>query len=220
MSVDTARNGRATDLDESPYLVVSIDSHLGPLFDHLKPYCPEAYKDRFDQWVNTWMSYWGGKRSWFADDSPMSVRWGGIPFGKVVVERQDQLLETTGIYDPEVHLKEMDADGVAAELLYHTAFTPEILPFQSLGMVATYEDLELEAVGLEMYNRWLVDFVSVSPGALHRSRLRPHLGRRGQRQDGALGARGRAQVHQLPRPQSGLCRLQRSELRAVLGCLQ
>jgi predicted TIM-barrel fold metal-dependent hydrolase len=153
MSVDT----------ENPYLIVSIDSHLGPLFEHLRPYCPQAYLERYDEWVSTWTSYWGGKRSWFADESPISARWGGVPFEKVVIERQDALLETTGIYDPEVHLKEMDADGVAAELVYHTAFTPEILPFQSLGMVASYDDLELEAVGLEMYNRWLVDFVSVSP---------------------------------------------------------
>jgi predicted TIM-barrel fold metal-dependent hydrolase len=163
MSLDTAQNGRAHDGDDSPYMVVSIDSHLGPLFDQLRPYCPSAYLERYDQWVTTWTSYWGGKRSWFSDESPITARWGGMFFEKKVVDRQDHLLETTGIYDPEVHLKEMDADGVAAELVYHTAFTPEILPFQSLGMVASYEDLELEAVGLEMYNRWLVDFVSVSP---------------------------------------------------------
>lgn len=161
-------NGHRADVpaDDQPYLIVSIDSHLGPTFDQLRPYCPKDYLDRYDAWCAEWMSYWGGKASWFGDESPITARWGGIPFEPAVPQRQEALLETTGIFDPDVHLKEMDADGVAAELVYHTAFTPHIMPFQSLGLVASYEELELEGVGIDIYNRWLVDFVSVDPERL------------------------------------------------------
>jgi len=59
----------------------------------------------------------------------------------------------------------MSADGISCELVYHTAFTPEIFPFQE-GTVTGPDARELEAVGIRMYNRWLADFTGASEGRL------------------------------------------------------
>jgi predicted TIM-barrel fold metal-dependent hydrolase len=53
----------------------------------------------------------------------------------------------------------MEADGVAAEVIFHGSQNGNPLPF---GFGGT-GDFELEAVGLRIYNRWLGDFCSAYP---------------------------------------------------------
>ena len=51
----------------------------------------------------------------------------------------------------------MDADGIAAEVIYHGAMTPDVIPWQMSP------DTELRTLGCQIYNRWLADFVAVAP---------------------------------------------------------
>lgn len=141
-------------------MIVSTDSHAGPLVkEQLRSYCPAAYLDRFDEFVTAWEPT---RRGTWDDDGPMA---NGTPFTEAVIQRTAELTSTAGIYDPHVRLKDMDAEGVAAEVIYHGAMTPEVIPWQASP------DLELRTLGYKMYNRWLADFVSVAPerfiGALH-----------------------------------------------------
>jgi predicted TIM-barrel fold metal-dependent hydrolase len=163
MSVRTAPEVPATTPGDERYMIVSIDSHVSPLFDELRQYCPAAYLGRWDEWAAMWLSLWGEERNWYGDGSPIASRW-QMPFTDEVRARTGQLVERAGhgVHDPHARLRDMDADGIAAEALYHTAFTREVLPFQG-GTVAGDDSRELEGVGIRMYNRWLADFVSAAP---------------------------------------------------------
>jgi predicted TIM-barrel fold metal-dependent hydrolase len=145
------------------YMIVSIDSHVSPLFDQLRQYCPQQYLEQWDAWAAMWLDLWGDEQNWYGTRSPIANRWGKA-FTDVVRDRTGELVERAGagIYDPGARLRDMDADGIVAEALYHTAFTREVLPFQG-GTVPGDDSREIEAVGLRMYNRWLADFVSAAP---------------------------------------------------------
>jgi predicted TIM-barrel fold metal-dependent hydrolase len=151
---------------DAPYTIVSIDSHVSPLFSQLREYCPAAHRERFDEWSAWWLGLWGDDHNWYAPTSPISSRW-GHPFTPEVRRRTGELVERAGagVHDAAARVRDMDGDGIAAELVYHTAFTPEVMPFQG-GTVPGDDDRTLEAVGIEMYNRWLADFVGEAPERL------------------------------------------------------
>ena len=59
----------------------------------------------------------------------------------------------------------MDADGIAADVIFAGGLNNEPLPFIGFGANAgsTAVPLELRAVGARIWNAWLADFVSVDP---------------------------------------------------------
>jgi predicted TIM-barrel fold metal-dependent hydrolase len=145
------------------YMVVSIDSHVSPTFDQLRQYCPVQNLEQWDEWSAMWLGLWGDERNWYGERSPIAGAW-QFPFTDEVRARTGDLVQRAGdgVHDPHARIRDMDADGIAAEMLYHTAFTREVLPFQG-GTVPGDETRELEKVGFQMYNRWLAGFVSVDP---------------------------------------------------------
>ena len=136
MAVSTETSGpSSTDL----VIVVSSDSHVGPLTSQLRPYCPRRYLDDFDGFTS-------GMKSEFIPMTP-----GG--------DRKDRQLErhlrTAGHYDIQARLTDMDRDGVAAEVIYHGGQNGQPLPFSSHFFLFTDTgsiDVELQAVGVRMYN--------------------------------------------------------------------
>jgi predicted TIM-barrel fold metal-dependent hydrolase len=126
-------------------VVVSSDTHIGPLLEaQLRPYCPEAHLEEFDALV--------------AQRAAAGATRAGLPFGGHPNGR------TAGHYDVHARLRDMDRDGIAAEVIFHGSQNGEPIPFlpQSLGNVADLEfDRELAAVGARIYNRWLADACSV-----------------------------------------------------------
>jgi predicted TIM-barrel fold metal-dependent hydrolase len=144
-------------------MIVSIDSHVSPLFDELRQYCPKEHLEQWDAWAAMWLGLWGDERNWYGTGSPIAARWMN-PFTDEVRARTIDLVDKAGdgIHEPHARLRDMDADGIACEALYHTAFTREVMPFQG-GTVPGDDSRELEAVGIRMYNRWLADFVSAAP---------------------------------------------------------
>jgi predicted TIM-barrel fold metal-dependent hydrolase len=148
------------------YTIVSIDSHVSPRAQDLRPYCTSAYRDRFDEWAAQWTSLWGDEQNWYGEGSPIAARW-GFPFKETVKTRTRELVERAGagVYDAAARVRDMEADGIAAELFYHTAFTRDIFPFQR-GSVFGPGARELELVGIQIYNRWAADFVAGAPERL------------------------------------------------------
>lgn len=128
--------------ESAPVPVVSCDSHVGPLLEEqLRPYCPSALLDRFDEFA-------AAQRAVKADDPPP-------PFPE---------MELAGHHDPHARLADMDREGVAAEVIYHFSMNGEPLPFVGdraggLAQVAP-DELELGGAGYQIYNRWLADFVA------------------------------------------------------------
>ena len=132
--------------DSEPVVVVSVDSHVGPrLADDLRPYCPSRHLDDFDRLVDQVAEL---KRSvaGIADFLTRHPNFG-----------------TPGHHDSAARLADQDYDGVAAAVIFHGSQNLEPLPFGPLFPGAPVDDRDMASVGLEIYNRWLADFVSLDP---------------------------------------------------------
>lgn len=125
-------------------LLVSGDSHVGPTLDALRLYCPEAYRDDFDEFA--------------ASPQVEEMR-------AVVRESGSLYLNTSGHDDPKARLADMDRDGIAAEVIFHNSFNGQPMPFNDLGW-PEFDNPELAGVGFQIYNRWLAEFCSAAPERL------------------------------------------------------
>ena len=151
----------ATSRDHKPFIIVSSDSHVGPSPEHLTQYCPAKYRSRWEDWAKEAEAYRRaqGKAS---------------PIGKMDVKsRWTRNLRTDGHWEPHARVRDMDFEGIAAEVVFHGSQNGQHFPFRlpgrdpeetmdQFGSMAP-RDPELAAVGIRMYNRYVADFVSVAP---------------------------------------------------------
>src|SRR5207302_1991596 len=115
------------------------------------------------------------------------------------------------LWDPVRRLKEMDEDGIAAEVLFpddqNNNTPPWLVGLAPIGLDHAYPH-DLRVVGARAYNRWLAEFCAAAPdrligcsllGSLHdvdaavtgrRLRASPSLARRVHRTAGDVGHRG------------------------------
>jgi hypothetical protein len=75
---------------------------------------------------------------------------------------------TDGHNDPDARLRDLDWDGVAAEVLFHGSQNGEPTPFRhfamgTTGAATTASSLELARIGDHIYNEWLAEFCSHQP---------------------------------------------------------
>lgn len=148
----------AQDPGEKPLVLVSADTHIGPRPKDLRDYCPAAYLSDYDDYLAAIRQA--------AKDSP---------FGWDAEDPQVQAVirngRTRGHFDMNARLADMDADGVAAEVVFHGSQNGQPVPFadtdffgsltrRDSGQVSARKR-ELEAAGIRMYNRWLADVCSV-----------------------------------------------------------
>jgi predicted TIM-barrel fold metal-dependent hydrolase len=133
-------------------LVVSADGHVGPsVKNQLRDYCEKEYLEDFD----AFSAELEASRASDTVDTDLSIP----------REWTDSLIERAqfaGLQDPSARLRDMDADGIAAEVLYHGGANGESMPFSTFSL-ATWGSAEynhLEGVGVRIYNRWLADYVS------------------------------------------------------------
>ena len=161
MSYDPTQR-QAEPASSAPAIVVSCDSHAGPkLRQQLREYCPKKYIGDFDTFADRW-------------DAQQAA------LAQAAAPRTDDLdtsflsghpnLAIPGHYEPGARLRDMDFDGVAAEVIFHFSQNGEPLPFvygPAGGLnAATADEFELGAVGYHIYNQWLADFVSAAPERL------------------------------------------------------
>jgi predicted TIM-barrel fold metal-dependent hydrolase len=135
----------------TPVIVVSSDSHVGPrLTEDLRPYCPRAQLESFDEMVTEHQDLQA--KAW-AD-------------GTLVPHPN---LFRPGHYDAASRLDDMDHDGVAAEMIYHGSQNTEPIPWLirgTLGETVRPDTFPLVEVGYRIYNRWLADFCAADPERL------------------------------------------------------
>jgi predicted TIM-barrel fold metal-dependent hydrolase len=137
---------------DRPAVIVSGDSHVGPrLEEDLRPYCPNAWLEEFDDEVSKQRHLREKGRGLLGEDGPDL----GAP-------RAHPNLDLPGHYDPAANIADMDAEGIAAQVLFHFSQNGENFPWVGQGL-GTIFDLERGAVAYEIYNRWLADFCSVEP---------------------------------------------------------
>lgn len=119
------------------YTVISADTHAGAdLYDY-KPYLPSRLHDEFDAWAAAYSS----------------------PYDDLVVATAKRN------WDHDFRLAEMDADGVAGEILFPNTIPPffPTTPNITISLPRTREELERRWAGVRAHNRWQVDFCSLLP---------------------------------------------------------
>jgi predicted TIM-barrel fold metal-dependent hydrolase len=134
---------------DEPIVIVSADTHIGPrLVDDLRPYCPARLLDAFDGYAAR-DDRSKGRYAEATDEVP-------DPTSRL----RNQF--TTGHFDPAARGRDLDFDGVAAEVIFHGSQNDQPIPFQS-SMLGAPEDPELAAEGIRIYNRWLADYCAAEP---------------------------------------------------------
>jgi predicted TIM-barrel fold metal-dependent hydrolase len=116
--------------------VISVDGHVKASREGYRDYVEARYLDDFDEWVRSMdgMPDAGNKTPRLPDESQ---------------------------WDSEVRLRDVEEQGVVAEVLF-----PNGLPFVDLRFqdAATSRDAALAREGRRAYNRWLADFCAETPG--------------------------------------------------------
>src|SRR3954453_3096780 len=140
------------------YAVVSADCHaFGPgngsnsteQLSLLTPYFESRYRDDYESYAQKLDEAFAERTRMaglFSDESLNSF------------SEQEAVLSggTTGLWDSDRRIKELEADGVVAEVIF-----PNGLPFNA-AMDDSYP-AELQLAGTRAYNRWLVDFCGMAP---------------------------------------------------------
>jgi predicted TIM-barrel fold metal-dependent hydrolase len=139
------------------YTLISTDSHAGPTAEAYREYIDPKYRSTFDEAAQqaeaqAKFRYTDEREKFLAEwNSEIGVH-GGMK----------------GAYDAAVRDKEMDHDGVAAEVIFPDADAAGIggvsaTPFTAgLGSTGA-DDPELTLAGAWAHNRWLVEFCQNSP---------------------------------------------------------
>lgn len=125
------------DIDDR-YLVISSDCHGGGAILDYRPYLERKYHDEFDAWAAT--------------------------YELVYEDLKGDLGERN--WDSARRLRDMEADGVVAEVIYPNTIPP-FYPRSSLTFQPPANDSADVArrwAGLQAHNRWLADFCALTPG--------------------------------------------------------
>lgn len=133
----------------APLGIVSSDCHIGPrLVEDLRPHCPPALLARFDAYAaDGSRSHGRFVEQQGADDDPLAPwrnRW------------------TAGHHDPDARRRDLDHEGVAAEVIFHGSQNDQPIPFQT-SMLGVPDDPDLAAAGIRIYNSWLAAMCSAEP---------------------------------------------------------
>jgi predicted TIM-barrel fold metal-dependent hydrolase len=118
--------------------IISVDGHVRASRRDYRTYVEQRYLDVFDEWLE-------------AQEAAGAPEHGGLRPG----------LDATSQWDSDLRLKDMESQGVVAEVLF-----PNGLPFQSRPSddVGAFSDPEIDRQARMAYNRWLVDFCAQTPG--------------------------------------------------------
>jgi predicted TIM-barrel fold metal-dependent hydrolase len=118
------------------YTIISADGHCGADLLDYKPYLESKWHDDFDRWAATFVS----------------------PFGDL------QRPDAERSWNSERRTRELDADGVVAEVLFPNTVPPFFPSGNLLAPLPTAEEYERRMAGLRAHNRWLADFCAALPG--------------------------------------------------------
>jgi hypothetical protein len=134
------------------YVIISADAHAGLPCEEYRPYLDPRYTEQFDAFL--------AERHGLRDEQ-MKLNYDYIMEWETTHEEG-----LRGAFDAEQRDKEMDADGVAAEVIFPDADAitgMESPPFGAGLSAGTIEDPELAFAGARAHNRFLVDLCATSP---------------------------------------------------------
>jgi predicted TIM-barrel fold metal-dependent hydrolase len=144
-------------MTEQPYLHVSGDGHAGPTLEgDLRAYCPAQALEAYDEYAATYRA---------AEGSTLNMM--TVEFAAPEVEAMERLMVCEGLRDPHAFVRDMDAEGVAAQVIFAGGGNLQPLPWTDFFNSGDPTiDPELRALGGHIWNAWLADFCSVAPERL------------------------------------------------------
>jgi predicted TIM-barrel fold metal-dependent hydrolase len=119
------------------YVLITSDAHAGADLLDYKPYLDRRWHDEFDRWAAAYENPWPN-------------------LGNQSAKRN---------WDNEFRMAELDADGIAGEVIFPNT-TPPFQPglvILRLLLPRTFESFERQWAGMQAHNRWLLDFCSLEP---------------------------------------------------------
>ena len=139
------------------FVVISADCHAVGRPDDFTQYLESKY---LDVYAESW-----NRRAEFAEGRAKASEEGGLLFSRETLdeyhgheETEDVAGGTAGQWDSERRVKELEDDGVVAEVVF-----PNGGPFVT-GRGGEPYSRELRTAGLLAYNRWLADFCAEARG--------------------------------------------------------
>ncbi len=135
------------------YLVISSDGHAGLPAAEYREYVDPEFRAAFDAAlpIQIAMTKEAEKRFLVGD---INAEW-----------RKGREYELTGAWDPTARDKVLDADGVAAEVLFPDGITEMNAPPFGAGFSMGSEGVtaDLQWAGCRAHNRWMAEFVQTAP---------------------------------------------------------
>ena len=135
------------------YLVVSSDGHAGLPAAEYRAYVDPKFREVFDQAlpIQIEMTQQAQDRFLVAD---INAEW-----------RRGREYELTGAWDAAARDRVLDADGVAAEVLFPDGVTEMNAPPFGAGFSMSPEGVtaDLQWAGCDAHNRWMAEFVATAP---------------------------------------------------------
>lgn len=135
------------------YVVVSADCHAGLPPEQYRDYLDEKYREAFDRdYEVQHKAAEDLSKTLFLDD--FNKPW-----------REQNAKGLIGAWDHERRIDVLDADGIAAEVIFPDGITElNSPPFGSgLGLQTTGVDPEKQWAGSRAHNRWLAEFCALAP---------------------------------------------------------
>ena len=163
----------------SRVLIISADGHAGALPPTYEEYLPRKYHEAARAWwlsfaremmaragtffdqdaVETYTDQGGGGRGLLRQPSEQSRNLGDDEILRILSDETSPFAPRRGEFDAEVRAKDLDADGVAAEVVFPQMVTFGAGLLQYREPVPPQHNLE----GVRAYNRWLADFCKTNP---------------------------------------------------------
>jgi predicted TIM-barrel fold metal-dependent hydrolase len=133
--------------------IISADDHAGPPPETYREYFESKYHEEFDRYMGARVSF--GLQEDFQLEGEAAKRW------------KAELVEpgrANGTWDPERRIKELEDEGVVAEVIYPDGVRDNEIPFAgAFGVGRSTYSLELVKAGQRAYNRWLAEFCGTHP---------------------------------------------------------
>jgi predicted TIM-barrel fold metal-dependent hydrolase len=142
-----------TETEGRSYVVISSDAHAGANLPDYKSYLERGFHDEFDGWAKEFKDAWADFDTEMTDTDDEFLRVGVASF------------LSPYNWDNEKRLAHMDAEGIAAEVI----FPNTVPPFYPSGVItapapSTEDEYRRRWAGVKAHNRWLVDFCAQASG--------------------------------------------------------
>jgi predicted TIM-barrel fold metal-dependent hydrolase len=140
--------------------VISSDGHVAAKMRDYRPFLEQAYLEDFDAFLADYDR--SGVRTFdpanIADrlDPDVAATW---------KERVADVGRLDAMWSPERRLREMDREGITAEVLFQEFATPVVMssPTRAASRNLAQASIEQLSAGYRAYNRWFADFRQAAP---------------------------------------------------------